>query len=85
VNPHPHVRLDFHSVLERSRLDSDGFKPRHRRGAMRIHLLIDAITIHIGPEVQALLVELLDCRGDFDRKPDDLIWDELFLQRSAWL
>jgi len=81
--PHPHKGLDLYCVLVRPCLDGDGLKPCDRRGALRINFFIHAVTVHVRAEVQALLVELLNRRGDFDWKPDDLIRNELFFQRRA--
>jgi len=82
---HPHVGFDFHGVRERSRLHRDILKTGDGRRPLRINLFIHPVTVHIRAEVQSLLVELLDRRGDFDRKPDDLIGNELFLQWSTGL
>jgi len=50
---------------------------------MGVHFLIHAVPIHIRSEVEPLLIKLLDGRGNLYRKADDLIGNELFLQRSA--
>jgi len=85
VNPHPHKGFHFHGVLEGARLDGHRFNSGDGRRSLGIHFFIDAVPVHIRSKVQSLLVELLDRGRNLDRKPDDLVGNQLFLQRSAGL
>jgi len=82
---HPHVGFDLDCILEGAPRHRNRFECRYGRGSLRIDFFIHTVSIHIGTKVEALLVELLNRRGDFHGEPDNLVRDELFLQRCAGL
>ncbi|NGZ95171.1 MAG: hypothetical protein CV089_03385 [Nitrospira sp. WS110] len=60
MDPHLHPCLDLDRILKRAGRDGDVFATDHRAPALRINFFIRSVTIHVGAEIQAGPVELLE-------------------------
>jgi len=77
------VRFNLHGIFERAGWNCDGLQANNGGMASDVSLLVATVAIHVVTEIQSRPVELLKRCADLHRKPNDLIGNQLLLQRGT--